>query len=298
MVNYKGTDRIFNSTVYSILFLFSAVVVFPLVFILVNSISDPTLVYLGKVILIPKDISFEAYSRVLTDPDIWTGYGNTLKYTVLGTMLSIFLTFTAAYPLSRRDMFGKKTIMFVYTLTMFINGGLIPTYLIVDGLGLTNTLWGFIIPGCLSVWNVIVVKTFIGSNIPWEMHEAAMIEGCNDFGIFLRIILPLSKPIIAVMILFYAVGYWNSYFNAIIYLTDKKLMPLQMFLRNILIGSEMSNMMANGATGAQEGISIQGQLSESLKYATIVVSSAPILFLYPFIQKYFEKGILIGSIKG
>ena len=291
------SEKGFDCIVTIVLILFSLVTVVPLLYILVNSISSPELVYFGEVFLIPKEVTLEAYERVLMDDEIIKGYVNTILYTLLGTVLSLILTFTAAYPLSRKDIAGKNFLTLLYTITMFVNGGLIPTYLVVEKLHMTNTIWGFIIPGCLSVWNIIVVKTYMQSTIPLEIQEAAMIDGSSDMKLFLRIILPLCKPIVAVMVLFYAVGYWNSYFNALIYITDEALYPLQMVLRKILISSDMSNMMS-GVGGAMESIAQQSMLSESLKYATIVLASAPILFLYPFAQKYFEKGVMIGSVKG
>lgn len=297
-MNKIKSEKGFDLIVTLILVLFSLVTLIPLWYIFVNSISDPEMVYQGKVFLLPKNVTLEAYERVLMDDEIVKGYANTIFYTILGTVLSLFLTFTAAYPLSRKDIAGRNFLTLLYTITMFVSGGLIPTYLVVENLHMTNTIWGFIIPGCLSVWNVIVVKTYMQSTIPIEIQDAAMIDGCSDIKLFLRIILPLCKPIIAVMVLFYAVGYWNSYFNALIYITDEGLYPLQMVLRKILISSDMTNMMGSSVGGAMESIAQQSMLSESLKYATIVLSSAPILFLYPFAQKYFEKGVMIGSVKG
>ena len=291
------TEKGFDFIVTIILTLFSFITLVPLLYIVVNSISNPELVYQGEIFLIPKGITWEAYERVFMDDEIIRGYANTIFYTLLGTVLSMVLTFTAAYPLSLKDLVGSRFLTLLFTITMFVNGGLIPTYLVVEKLHMTNTIWGFIIPGCLSVWNVIVVKTYMQSTIPLEIQEAAMIDGSSDMKLFLRIIIPLCKPIIAVMVLFYAVGYWNSYFNALIYITDESLYPLQMVLRKILISADMSNMMSS-AGGAMESIAQQSMLSESLKYATIVLASAPILFLYPFAQKYFEKGVMIGSVKG
>ncbi len=295
MKYYDKQDKVFNTIVNVILVIFTLVMLYPLIYIVSNSISIASEVYKGSVWLLPKKISFDAYQHVFNNKYILTGYKNTIVYTLIGTIISLIFTISAAYPLSRKDLKHRKIIVIIFVVTMFVNGGLIPTYLVVSNLGLVNTMFGFILPGALSVWNVMVVRTYMREAIPWELQEAAMIDGCSDFKILFKIVLPLCKPIIAIMVLFYAVGYWNSYFNALIYLNDKELYPLQMILSDILISSDVGDMVGGGI---QPGMAEQAMLVESLKYATIVVSSAPMLILYPFIQKYFVKGMMVGSIKG
>lgn len=293
MLYFDKKNILFNTIIYIILFLFCIIMLIPLIYILANSVSNYEKVYAGQVYLIPKKIDFFVYRYVLTNPYILKGYGNTIAYTVVGTTISLILTFTAAYPLSRYDFAHKRLFTLIFLITMFVNGGMIPTYLVVDALNLKDTFFGFILPGCLSVWNVMVVKSFLSQSVPKELYEAAKMDGASDFKMFFRVVLPLCKPILAIMILFYAVNYWNSYFNSLLYLSDPDLYPLQRILSDIIINSDMSSMGGIGVGSLIE----QGRMIESIKYVTIVVSSAPILFLYPFLQKYFEKGMLIGSIK-
>lgn len=292
MLHFDKRDKLFNTIVYIILGIFCAIMLVPLIYIVANSISDFNEVYQGNVNLIPKKIDFTAYKYVLSNEYILKGYGNTILYTVVGTIISLVLTFCAAYPLSRYDFKYKKVIKLIFIITMFVNGGMIPTYLVVDSLGIKDTMFGFILPGCLSVWNIMVVVTYISQAIPKELYEASKMDGCSDFRMFTSIVLPLCKPIIAIMVLFYAVGYWNSYFNSLLYLSDPDLYPLQRILSDIIISNDFSSMQTAGGSLAE-----QGRMMESIKYVTIVVSSAPILMLYPFLQKYFEKGMLVGSIK-
>ncbi len=285
-------DKFFNFMIYFLLVLFALTIIIPLLYVLANSLSNYIDVYNGNVFLIPRHIDFEVYKIVLSNDYILKGYRNTIIYTILGTIISLVLTFSAAYPLSRKDFKYKKAIMIIFLFTMFFQGGMIPTYIIVDSIGIKDTIWGFILPGALSVWNVIVTKTYLQSSIPFEMYEAAKIDGANDFKILIRIVLPLCKSIVAIMALFYAVGYWNSYFNSLLYLNDSNLFPLQRILSDIIIASDTSSM-----TGASGSLKDQGKMVESIKYVTIVISSAPILLLYPFVAKYFEKGVMIGGIK-
>ena len=285
-------DKLFNFVIYLLLSIFALTVIIPLLYVLANSISDYLEVYQGNVVLLPKKVSFLVYKVVFSDAYILKGYRNTILYTFLGTVISLVLTFSAAYPLARKDFKARKVIMIIFVITMFFSGGMIPTYIIVDGIGIKNTIWGFILPGALSVWNVIVTRTYLQSTIPWELYEAAKIDGCNDFKILTRIVLPLSKSIVAIMVLFYAVGYWNSYFNSLLYLNDANLFPLQRILSDIIIASDTSSM-----AGAGGSLIDQGKMVESIKFVTIVISSAPILLLYPFVAKYFEKGVMLGSIK-
>lgn len=301
-VKKKQTDMLnrgakgFDVTVIVILSIVTLIILMPLVYILANSFSSPEYVFNGSVFLWPKGFTFSNYMMVFKEASIMRGYFNTIIYTLIGTALSLIMTFGAAYALSRNDLRGKKVIMMFFTITMFVSGGIIPTFIVVDGLRLTNTIWGFILPGSLSVWNVIVVRTYMKTAISFELQESAKMDGASDIVVFFRIVLPLSMPIIAIMVLFYAVGYWNSYFNGLMYLTDEKLYPLQMVLNKLIIQNDFSSIA--GAGGVQGGMDSQGKVAEALKYTTIVVSSAPILILYPFLQRFFAKGLMVGSIKG
>lgn len=281
--------------VFMLLFLIgiSLLVLYPFVFVISASISSPSLLMKGDVHLLPKGFTLIGYRKVFGNPDIWTSYANTVFYTVLGTFINISLTAIGAYPLSRKDFHGRKFWLLLVTFTMFFSGGMIPTYLLIKQLHMYNTIWAMLIPGAVSTWNLIIMRTFFQSNVPLELQEAAIIDGCNDLKIFFKIVIPLSAPIIAVLVLFYGVAHWNSYFSAMIYLQDKRLFPLQLILREILVQNTMPQDMAEGLlTGEQQ------QVGESIKYALIMVATVPMLMVYPFLQKYFTKGILIGAIKG
>lgn len=272
------------------------IVLYPLVYIISASISDPALVNSGQMWLFPKGITFEGYLRVFQNNDIWIGYKNTIIYTLGGVLVHLLILLPCAYALSRREVPYKKTIMWFFLFTMFFNGGLIPTYLLVKSLGMVNTMWAMIIPNALGVWSIIVARAFFQQNIPETLVEAAEIDGGTDFYIFWRIVLPLSKPIIAVMALFHGVGLWNQYFNALIYLNDASLYPLQLVLREILILNEMSaDMMMTGQS--LETFAEQARIADIIKYAVMIVSALPLLMVYPFLQKYFVQGVLVGSIK-
>ncbi len=286
-------DLIFTYIIGIIIVLYTFVILYPLLFVVSASISSPIQVFQGNVWLFPKGINYEAYKLVFRNMDIFVGYRNTLVYTCLGTAVSIALTMSAAYPLARKKLFGKGPIMFFFTFTMFFNGGLIPTFLIVKGLGLYNNLWVMILVGSVSVYNMIVARTFIQGTISEELFEAADIDGCSDIPVFFRIVMPLSAPIIAVLVLFYAVGYWNNYFTGLIYLSDRTRYPLQLILREILLINMLDSM-----NDMLEKDMNKLMVNESLKYAVIIVSSVPMLILYPFLQRFFVKGIMIGAIKG
>ncbi|MFC6651806.1 carbohydrate ABC transporter permease [Paenibacillus rhizoplanae] len=286
-------EKRFDVIVYLLAAVIIAIVLYPLLFVVSASFSDPAKVLNGEVWLLPKGVTLEAYSNILHNDKIWTGYRNTLIYTVVGTSVNIMMTLLAAYPLSRPDLPGRKLLMLIVTLTMFFSGGLIPSYLLVKNLGMVDTMWALIIPGAISTYNLIVMRTYFESSIPWELQEAAHIDGCSNWRLLISIILPLSKPIIAVMVLFYAVGHWNSFFNALIYIRSEDRYPLQLVLREILMISQSA-----GADGGNVGLEDQILLSESIKYAVIIVSSLPVLLMYPLVQKHFVKGVMIGSIKG
>lgn len=287
-------DQTFNLVNYTILTVFLLVVLYPLIYVVSASFSDGAAVISGRVVLWPVDFSLVAYEKIFQYESIWTGYANSLFYAVAGTSVNIVMTLFAAYALARRDLYGRKVLMGLFVFTMFFNGGLIPTYLLVKDLGMLNTRAAMIIPQAVSVWNLIIAIAYFRSAIPEELLEAARLDGCNDFQYFFRILLPLSTPIIAVLTLFYAINHWNQFFTALIYLSDKALYPLQIILRDILIQSQVDmNMMED-----LQSMAAKEALRELLKYALIVVASVPVLIIYPFVQKYFVRGIMLGAVKG
>ncbi len=269
-------------------------VIYPIVFIVSASFSEPTNVLTGKVWLFPVDFSLFSYQAVFKNKQILNGYFNSTIYTVLGTLISVSFTIMAAFPLSRNGFYGKNIFMGIFLFTMLFSGGLIPTYLVLKNIGMINTRWAIVLPNAIAVWLVIIARTFFKQNVPEELYEAAEIDGCDDFRFLVRMVLPLSGPIIAVIALNYAVWIWNGYYDALIYLTDQKKYPLQIILRDILI---LNRVDINMVSDIESQMRKQG-LSVVLKYSIIVVASAPLLIIYPFLQKYFVKGILIGSVKG
>ncbi len=287
-------DRIFGGCVTAMMAVVLLVVMYPLFFVVIASLSDPNLVNTGQVWLWPKGFTLDGYTRVLHTSDIWLGYRNTIFYTIFGTMINLLITLPCAYALSRKDLVGRNVFMGLLVVTMFFSGGIIPTFLIVKDLGLLNTVWAVLLPSAASVFNIIIARTFFISNIPRELEDAANIDGCDNAMLFVRIVLPLSAPIIAVMALFYGVAHWNNYFNAMIYLKDRNIYPLQLFLREILI----INQMTESASGSTEAQAAQVRISEIVKYAVIIVSTLPVIVLYPFLQRYFVQGVMVGSIKG
>ncbi len=292
----KG-DLTFDIINHILLLLVLIVCVYPLIFVVSASISDPAQVWSGNVWLFPKGITFSGYKTIFEKDSIWIGYKNSLIYMVVGTLVNLFMTFTAAYPLSRKDFRAKGFLMGMYTVTMFFNGGLIPTYLLVKSLNLLDSIWAMILPNAVAFWNIVVTKTYFQTNIPDELLEAASMDGCSNIKFLVRIVLPLSAPIIAVMALFYGVGHWNSYFNALIYLSSRDKYPLQLFLREILLQNQIQSQMLETTSGAQALLE-QQKVAETIKYGVIIVSSLPMLIIYPFVQKHFVKGIMVGSIKG
>lgn len=291
---YSLNDKLFYFFTTLILTLFFLLVLYPCIYVISASFSTGTAVQSGKVILFPVDFSLEGYRTVFHTQTVWLGFKNSLFYTLVGTLINITMTLTAAYCLSRHDLYGRNFIMLLFTFTMFFNGGMIPHYILVQKLGFLNTVWALLIPGAIGVYNLIVCKTFIQNTIPTDLLEAAQIDGCSDFMYFIRIVLPLSKAIIAVLVLFYGVRHWNSYFSAMIYLNDKNLYPLTLFLREILMADQIDPSTVSDPE-------MQAKLAQSagvIKYALIVVSMVPVLLIYPFIQKYFVKGVMIGSVKG
>nr|WP_249686359.1 carbohydrate ABC transporter permease [Enterococcus casseliflavus] len=285
--------------VYVFLAISLLIVLYPLIYIISASISNPHLVNSGEMWLLPKGITFEGYRTLLGNSSIWRGYLNTIYYTVLGTSINLLVTLPCAYALSREDFYGRRAFTNFMLVTMFLSGGLIPSYLLIRSLGMLNTVWALVIPGAVSVYNVVVTRTFFQSTIPREMEEAAIVDGCSDFRLFMQIVLPLSTPIIAVMALFYGVGHWNSFFNALIYLSDRSMYPLQMILREILILQDMSSNTVNNVTSEMANMLYsKQQLAQVIKYGVMIVSSLPVIIVYPFLQKYFVKGMMVGSIKG
>ena len=272
-------------------------ILWPLLYIVSASISDPMLVNKGKVLLIPKALSLEAYKRVFQNNEIWIGYRNTIFYTVVGTLLNLVLTFSSAFVLSKRDLVGKKFFMLLFIITMFFNGGIIPTYLVVKKLDLLDKVWSIIIPNAISVWNVILVINYFTNEIPYELQEASKIDGCSNYKQLVCIMLPLAKPLIGVMALFYGASHWNNYFNALIYISNRDLYPLQLFLREILIQNQMSDSMKMSGNSI-ESMAKQAQMAQSIKYAVAIVSTLPVLIVFPFVQEYFQKGLMAGAIKG
>ena len=287
-------DCVFYTIIYVILTILLLIVGLPLIYVLSASFSSPSAVIAGKVFLFPVDFSLEGYKAVFEHKDVITGYKNSLLYLGLGTVINVVLTMCAAYPLARNDLPGRKYIMILFTFTMIFSGGLIPNYILVNKLKMLNTVWAMVIPNAVSVYNMIVACTFIRSNIPNELLEAAQIDGCGDIYFFIKIVIPLSKAVIAVITLYYAIAHWNSYFDALIYLNDKKLYPLQIILKDILVSNQIDASMVYDPELAE----VKQGLSELLKYSLIVVSMIPVLIIYPFVQQHFVKGVMIGSIKG
>ncbi len=294
----RGTtsDRIFDVVNFIIALLALLIVLIPLLNVVASSFSSGAAVQAGKVGIIPVEPTLDAYIEVFQYGDVWIGYRNTIYYTVVGTLLNIVFTVLMAYPLARADLKGRGVIMKLLVFTMMFSGGLIPNYLLVKDLNLLNTPWALWLPGLISVYNVIVMRTFFQTTIPKELLEAAQIDGCTNRRFLWSVVLPLSKTILAVMVLLYAIGHWNSYFNAMLYISDKQKWPLQIFLREILIANEIDMSQMSNADIAD--MIKRQQLQTLLKYSLIVVSSLPVLFVYPFVQKHLVKGVMIGSVKG
>lgn len=284
-------DKIFNTINITLCSLIILIVAYPLYFILIASFSDPMSVMQGQVYLFPKGIGFGAYVKILKYDSVLIGYRVSLILVVVGTIINFIMTLLGAYPLSRKDLWGRNAIMMILSFTMFFSGGLIPTYLVVKGLGLLNTIWAMILPTAITLYNLIVMRTFFQSTIPDSLIEAAYIDGASNMQVLFRVVLPLSSAIIAVICLFYGVAHWNQYFEALIYVRKKELQPLQIALREILLLSQMTDVVESG--------DFEDQLleGEQIKYSLIIVASVPALIAYPFIQKHFVKGVMLGAIK-
>lgn len=291
-LRYEGFgDRLFTLFVYSFVIAMILIVAYPLYFIIIASFSDSRLVASGQVYLYPKGFTLAGYQAVFNDSRIWLGYRNTLFYAFFGTIINMVVTIPAAYALSRRDFYLRNVFMTFFVITMFVKGGLIPTYINLKNFGLIDSVWVVLLPFCLSVYNMIIARTFFQSSIPGELHDAARIDGCGTHQFFARIVLPLSRSMLSVIALYYLVGRWNEYFNPMVYLHRSSLMPLQVVLREILLRNQAFESGIGGGDAAQ-------QVADLIKYAVIIVSAAPLLVIYPFVQKYFEKGVMIGALKG
>ncbi|MCV9886999.1 carbohydrate ABC transporter permease [Metabacillus halosaccharovorans] len=288
-------DMIFDLCIYVICAIVFLIIAYPLYFVVIASVSDSTLVSTGKVLLFPKGFSLFGYQEIFQDSRIWVGYKNTMIYSLLGTFVNLLLTLPAAYVLSRKEFRARRILMFFFVFTMFFNGGLIPTYLLMKDLQLIDTMWVFIIPFSVNVFNLIITRTFFETSIPNELFEAASIDGCNHFTFFLKVVLPLSKAVVSVIGLYYLVWHWNDFFTGLIYIRDYNLQPLQIVLRDILLSNQVFAEGA-GSGGASGGYA--QRYADQIKYGVIIISTLPILIVYPFIQKYFEKGVMIGSVKG
>ena len=288
------SDKVFILINYTLLTFAFLIVLIPLLHVVAQSISAPTEVIAGRVFIIPKRITFMAYQEIFRSKLLLSGYGNSILYTITGTITNIVLTVMCAYPLSRKDFLGRKWMMWLFVFTMIFSAPLIPTYLNIRNLKLLNTIWAVILPGAIGVYNMVVARTFFMNSIPDEMIEAAELDGASDLRIVWHLVLPLSKSIIAVLTLFYAVSHWNSYFDAFMYLSSENKLPLQVVLRNILANAKMIEEMANASVEQSQRLA----MVEVLKYAVIVFGSLPVVMLYPFVQKHFVKGVMVGSVKG
>lgn len=298
IIKRSKSDVIFDGVIFVILTFVLLIVAYPLYFIIISSFSSPDKVSSGQVVFYPLGFTLEGYKKVFENSQVITGFINSLIYTTVGTFVNLLLTIPTAYALSRRKFQGRKVVTIFYMITMFISGGMIPTYLVVQKLGLLDSMWSLILPGSLSVYNMIVARTFFQQNISEELYEAAELDGCGHGRFFFSIALPLSKAIIAIMVLYYGVGHWNSYFNALLYMQTEDKYPLQLVLRSILVQNSAQLSQTVTSAAQQEAMRKQQEAVELMKYSLIIISSIPVLILYPFIQRHFTKGVMIGSVKG
>lgn len=287
-------DTIFLAVAYTVLALAVLVILYPLYFVVIASVSDPAQIYQGNVWLWPSGFTLDGYRLIAGDPAILRGFANSVLYTVVGTLISVSMILTGAYALSRKDLYGRTPLLLLFIITMFFDGGLIAKYLVVRELGMLDTMWAVVLPGAVGVWNLIIAKSFFENNIPGELREAAQLDGASDFSFFFRIVLPLSKPLIALMVMIHLVANWNAFFDALIFLSDENKFPLQLVLRNILIQSDVSSA---GGSAAMDSYAAAQRISELIKYGMVVVSTVPLLLVLPFMQKHFTKGAMIGAVK-
>lgn len=294
-IRRSRSDVIFDVINHLIMLMLLVIIIYPLYFIVLASVTDPDIVNAGKLKLMPQGFYTDGYQSAFGYAALWTGYANTIKYVIVCTLISTTVTVTAGYVLSRKDLFGRGVIMKLFTFTMFFGGGLIPSFLLIKNLGIYDTLWALALPSAVSVYNMIVCRSFFEQTIPGELLEAAQLDGCNDFQFYFRIVLPLSSTIIAVMALFFGTGRWNGYFDSMIYFRSPEKMPLQIVLRNLLLldSSGNTNLLQD-----PEALAAAQRRAEQMKYCVIVLSAAPMLVIYPFLQRFFVKGVMIGSVKG
>ncbi|WP_281888637.1 carbohydrate ABC transporter permease [Paenibacillus sp. YYML68] len=292
MFKQSKSDKWFDVINKTLILVGLVIIIYPLYFVLIASVTDPTSVQ--SIALWPEKLNFDGYKKILESDSLWTGYQNSLIYAVAGTAINLALTIPAAYALSRKDLQGRSALMIMITFTMFFSGGLIPTYLTVKSLGMLDSVWAMVIPNAVGAWNLIIARTFFQSTIPDELLEAAKMDGCSDVTFFWKVVLPLSQALMAIMVLFYGVAHWNSYFSALVYLRDVELYPLQLVLRSILIENQVQSDMMMDMSSMGDKL----RAAELIKYGMIIVAALPLLILYPFLQRYFVKGVMIGSIKG
>ncbi|MDD2429258.1 MAG: carbohydrate ABC transporter permease [Eubacteriales bacterium] len=292
-IHRTRADRVFDALLYAISLVILIIIIYPLYFIIVASFSNPSAVTGGKVWFWPVGFTLDGYKALLEAPQLWTGYGNTILYAAAGTFIALVFNIPAAYALSRKDLYGRRILNVFFLIVMFFSGGLIPTFLVVQQVGLYNTFWVMVLPFSISIYNIMIARTFFDTSLPGDLHDAAQMDGCNNLRFFFQIVIPLSKAIIAVIALWTAIGHWNSYFNALIYLRDPWRRPLQLVLRNILITNQRIFAVTTGEA-ALEAV----RKANLLRYTSIIVSTVPILAIYPFAQKYFAQGVMIGAVKG
>ena len=294
-VGIAREDKVLYTVVNIVMIVWMIIIAYPLIFVVSSSFSSGNAVSAGRVLLWPVEPSVTGYQIVFAYKQVWVGFANTIFYTVVGTILNLIVTTMAAYPLARKNFQGRNIYMTLFMITMFFSGGIIPSYINMVNLGLTNNRWSLILPTLINVQNMIIMRTFFQNSIPGDLQEAAMLDGCSDFRYLLQIVLPLSKAVMSVLLLYYAVSHWNSYYSALLYIRDETKFPLQLVLRTILIASTSTDLTQIESSAAQAAMQNAG---ETMRYALIVIATVPILTVYPFIQKYFEKGVMIGSVKG
>ena len=287
------SDVIYDTILFILLSLVFLVVAYPLYFVIISSVSDPIAVSNGEVTFYPIGFTLDGYEELLNQPNVWVGYRNTILYTVVGTLVGLAVNIPAAYALSRKDLWGRKALMGLFVFTMFFSGGLIPIFLTVQELGLYNSFWVMVVPFSVSAYNVIVARTFFETSLPPDLWDAAQIDGCGNLRFFFTIALPLSKAVVSVIALWTAVGQWNCYFNALIYIRDERLYPLALIMRNILVTQQIQSALGTG-----EAALIALRKANLMRYAMIIVATVPIMCVYPFVQKYFDQGVMIGAVKG
>ena len=292
-IRLSAGDVLFETIVYILLSFAALIVLYPLVYVVSASITSPSALVAGKMYLWPIDITLSSYQAVLRQGSLWIGYRNTIVYTILGVSINIVMTVIAAYPLSRKDLVGRRILMMPITFTMFFGGGMIPNYILIKNLGLMDTVWAIVLPGALSVYNMIIARSFFSNSIPYELQESAFVDGCSNIRTLFTIVLPLSMPILAVLVMYYGVGHWNAYFNAMLYIRDSSKIPLQIALREILFTNSITEATDTLASSVDQILIFEG-----MKYAVVIVASLPVMCLYPFLQRYFVKGTMIGAVKG